>query len=160
MLSVLRDLEGISYWVIEDPPEIANLVNRNIRKEWESDIAEQEDHEEGTWLGSLQERKWRLDIVDLDKIKLSDRILNYVNDATGYNFRRRLEERKKNLERDIDRYGALIRPIVIRAEDSQLMDGYCRYHVLRGRGIMQAYAYVGSLMLGSSANQPSRALGR
>jgi hypothetical protein len=38
LVSVLRGLQGIFYSVIEDPLEIAKLVNNNIRREWESDI--------------------------------------------------------------------------------------------------------------------------
>jgi hypothetical protein len=142
---VLRKLDGITYWVIEDPEEIRELVCDNIRMEWEADIAEQKDHEEGAWLGTIQARDWRLKVVGLDEIKLSMDIMNYTNEETGYNFRKRLEERKKILERDIDRFGAVIRPLVLRAEDMQLLDGYCRYHVISDRRVAKAFAYLGSL---------------
>ena len=142
---VLRVLDGITYWVIEDPKEIAELINYHIRREWESDIAEQEDHEEGKWLQSLNERNWTLVEAEPRGIKLSDEIMNYVNPRTGYNFRKRLEERRRILERDVDKFGAVIRPVVIRAEDNQLMDGYCRYHVLLDRNVKKLYAYVGRL---------------
>jgi hypothetical protein len=142
---VLRRLGGISYWVLEDPLEIAELVNTNVRREWESDIAEQKDHEEGEWLGSLQKRSWSLEVVELSRIKLSKRIMSYSNQKTGYSFRERLNERMRVLNRDIESLGAIIRPLIIRAEDNQLMDGYCRYHVLSDRSIPRAYAYVGSL---------------
>jgi hypothetical protein len=144
-VSVLRDLHGITYWVIEDPLEIARLVNSHIRKEWESDIAEQEDHEGSAWLKSLQNRKWLLARVRLDRIKLNREVMDYVDGKTGYNFRMRLEERKRLLNQDLDKFGAVIRPIVLRAEDNLLMDGYCRYHVLLDRGVKEAYAYIGSL---------------
>jgi hypothetical protein len=144
-MAILRELEGVAYWVIEEPPEIARLVNNHIRKEWESDIAEQEDHEEGRWLQSLRVRRWALVERELSTIKLSDAIMGYVNAKTGYNFRKRLEERKQTLERDIDRFGTIIRPLVIRAEDNRLMDGYCRYHVLIDRNVKKTYAYVGSV---------------
>lgn len=128
--------------------EIAELVNTNIRREWESDIAEQEDHEEGTWLASLPIRRWRLDVLPMKAIRLSERIMNYHNSKTGYSFRQRLGERMKILERDLDRYSAVIRPLVVREEDGQLMDGYCRYHVLLDKKAGKAYAYIG-------ASQPS-----
>lgn len=142
---ILRVLEGIPYWVIEDPLEIGELICNNVRKEWEADISEQEDHEEGRWLKSLEKRKWRLVTMELGNIMLRDQIMNYTNEATGYNFRRRLQERVDHLNRDLDKFGAIIRPLIIRADDSQLMDGYCRYHVLLKRGIKEAYTYVGSL---------------
>ena len=142
---VLRKLEGITYWVIEDPEEIRELVCDNIRKEWEADIAEQKDHEGGTWLGTIQARDWRLEEIGLVKIRLSAAVMDYANEETGYNFRKRLEERKRTLEREINRFGAVIRPLVLRGEDMQLMDGYCRYHVLHDRGIAKALSYVGTL---------------
>jgi hypothetical protein len=142
---VLRVLEGASYWVIEDPGEIAELVNINVRREWEADIAEQEDHEEGKWLASLPRRKWRLEILPMASIKLNYRIMNYTNVKTVYDFRERLEERKRAMKDDMDRFGRVIQPLVVRAEDVQLMDGYCRYHVLLDKGVTKTYAYVGRL---------------
>jgi hypothetical protein len=142
---VLRVLEGIPYWVIEDPTEISEFVNNHVRKEWEADIADQEDHEGGTWLASLGKRCWSLAVTSLDTIKLSEATINYTNTETGYNFRKRLEERKAILSRDLDKFGAVIRPMILRAEDNQLMDGYCRFHTLRDRGIRQGYVYLGTL---------------
>ena len=143
---VLRELDGITYWVIEEPAEIHYLVCYNIRKEWEADIAEQKDHEGGRWLASIRTRRWRLEAIELTQIKLNPAVMNYENKETGYNFRKRLRERKVILERDLDRYGAVIRPLVLRAEDMQLMDGYCRYHVFQDRKVKKALAYLGSLV--------------
>jgi hypothetical protein len=144
-MKVLRNLDGISYWVLEDTAEIAELVNVHIRREWESDIAEQKDHEGGKWLGTIQTRDWGLEVVEMTKIMLSMSIMNYSNEETGYNFRKRLEERKNILRRDLERFGAVIRPLILRGEDMQLMDGYCRYHVLSDRDVPRAYAYIGTL---------------
>ena len=142
---VLRKLEGITYWVIDDPEEIRELVCDNIRKEWETDIAELKDHEGGRWLASIRTRRWRLEAIEMTRIRLNPAVMNYKNKETGYDFRRRLQERQVILERDLDRYGAVIRPLVLRAEDMQLMDGYCRYHVFRDRKVERALAYLGSL---------------
>lgn len=144
-MKVLRSLDGITYWVLEDQAEIAELVNVHIRREWESDIAEQKDHEGGVWLGTIQGRSWRLEVVEMSKIKLSMNIMNYSDEETGYNFRKRLEERKKVLRRDLERLGAVIRPLILRGEDMQLMDGYYRYHVFKDLGVMRAYVYLGAL---------------
>lgn len=143
---VLRKLEGITYWVIEDPEEIRELVCDNIRKEWEADIAEQKDHESGRWLASIRTRRWRLEAVEMTRIKLNLAVMNYENKETGYDFRKRLRERKGILERDLNQYGAVIRPLVLRAEDMRLMDGYCRYHVFQDRKVKRALAYLGSLV--------------
>lgn len=144
-MKVIRNLEGITYWVLEDQAEIAELVNVHIRREWESDIAEQKDHEGGEWLGTVQARDWSLEVVEMSKIKLSMNIMNYSDEETGYNFRKRLEEREKILRRDLERLGAVIRPLILRGEDMQLMDGYCRYHVLSDKMVTRVFAYVGSL---------------
>ena len=86
-----------------------------------------------------------LEVVEMSKIKLSLNIMNYSDEATGYNFRKRLEERKKILRRDLERLGAVIRPLILRGEDMQLMDGYCRYQVLSDKMVTKVFAYVGSL---------------
>jgi hypothetical protein len=33
----IRRLEGITYWVVEDPDAIYDLINSEVRKEWEED---------------------------------------------------------------------------------------------------------------------------
>jgi hypothetical protein len=145
-MKVIRRLQGITYWVVDDPKEIRKLVNSNIRKEWESDILDQgEDLEHGTWMSSLSRRKWRLRVVAMKDIKLSDEIMGYRNEKTGYDFGEHLKERRKNLEYEIDRFGAVLWPLVLRGEDHQLMDGYCRYQVFKDRRIMRVYAYIGSM---------------
>ena len=40
----VRRLEGITYWVIEDPEGIYDFINKEVRKEWEED-AESEGRE-------------------------------------------------------------------------------------------------------------------
>ena len=156
---VLRRLDGITYWAIKDPTEIRDFICNNVRKEWEADIAEQEDHEGGTWLGTIRARRWRLEVTELSKVKLSAEIMDYANEETGYNFRKRLEERKKVLEREIDKFGAVIRPLILRGEDMQLMDGYCRFHVLSGRGATRAFTYVGTLQNGPLENRSKKKRG-
>lgn len=145
-MKVLRDLDGITYWVLEDPSEIAELVNINTRKEWESDIRVRgKDPSESNWLRSLDSRRWQLDMLSLDGIKLSQEIMSIKNEETGYDFGKSLQERKVELQREIEEFGTVIRPVVVRGEDMQLMDGYCRYATLRGMGVPRVYAYLGSL---------------
>jgi hypothetical protein len=33
----IRRLEGITYWVIDDPKAIFDFINTEVRKEWEAD---------------------------------------------------------------------------------------------------------------------------
>ena len=85
--------------------------------------------------------------MELGNIRLSESIMGYVKPRTGYNFRRRIGERRKNLERDVDRFrfGTIIPPAVVRAEDDKLMDGYCCYRFLLARKIRWTCAYIESL---------------
>jgi hypothetical protein len=141
---VLRVLEGVSYWVMENPREIAELMNTNVRKEWESDMAEHEDQQDRAWLKSLPRRSWRLEKMKLADIKLNSQIMEYSDGRTGYVFRTELERRVKTMRKSVERVGVVIWPLVVRAEDNQLTDGYCRYHVLKDLGVRKTYAYVGS----------------
>jgi len=143
-MKIIRRLQGITYWVVDDPKEIRKLVNSNIRREWESDILDQgEDLEDGIWMSSLSRRRWLLKVVAMKDIRLSDRIMRYRNEETKYDFVEHLRERKVELESEIERFGAVLSPLVLREEDHRLMDGYCRYHVLKDRGVTRVYAYVG-----------------
>lgn len=144
MTSPLRVLGSVSYWVIEDPAEIRRFINTNIRREWESDIL---DSDKGAgldvWLQKLSEKRWHLQIVELDRIRLNPRIMNHQNES-GHYFRDRIKERSAELHRDIRDYGTVIWPLVIDKE-MILRDGYCRYHALRELGVSIAYAYVASM---------------
>lgn len=144
VLTASRTLDGISYELMVDTHDISRFVNTEIRKEWEDDIRGRGDDPLGSgWLTGLAAREWKLEIVGLDEIQLNQSIMNYVDAKTGYNFIRRLEERKRELKRALEN-GSQIWPLVLRGEDSQLMDGYCRYHTLREMGANRAYVYIGT----------------
>ena len=151
-MTVLRNLDGVTYWVLEDPAEIAELVNVNVRKEWESDNrARGKDPSESNWLRSLESRSWRLETLSMEGIRLSQEIMSIKNEETGYDFGVSLQKRKAELRREIEEFGAIIRPVILRGEDRQLMDGYCRVATLRDMGIPRTYAYVGSRAGGTGA---------
>ncbi len=38
MITPLRRLEGVSYWVIDDPDGIYDFINNEVRREWEDDV--------------------------------------------------------------------------------------------------------------------------
>jgi ParB-like chromosome segregation protein Spo0J len=40
--------------------------------------------------------------------------------------------------------GVVLSPVIVRKEDYQLVDGYCRYATLKAMGMSKIYAYVGS----------------
>lgn len=145
-MTPLRRLQGITYWVIEDPAEIADFINTNIRKEWEADLRSVgRDPREDPWLQTLYRRKWRLEIVDADRIVLNPDIMNYVDTQRGYSFQELLAKRRKELRSVIETYRVVIWPVILRGEDMLLADGYCRLSTLQEIGISQAYAYLGTL---------------
>lgn len=132
--------------MIEDPEEIHDFINKEIRKEWEADArSEGRDPKEDTWLKTLSKRKWSLQIVETDRIRLNPDIMNYVDDEQGYNFSEALTKRSDELRRSIREYCTVIWPIIVRKEDFMLIDGYCRYTALRMMNIQRIYAYVGTL---------------
>lgn len=142
----IRRLEGITYWVIENPDGIRDFVSKEIRKEWEEDARfEGRDPEEDPWLRTLSKRRWRLEITEISRIKLNPRIVNYVDRERGYSFSERLAVRSDELRECIERYGLVIWPLIVRKEDFMLVDGYCRYATLRKMNIRRIYAYVGTL---------------
>lgn len=145
-MPVLRRLHGVFYWVIENPRELSEFVNVNLRREWESDDkSEGKDPDKDLWLRSLDARKWKLNAIDINGIKLNEETMNYVDSTTGYDFSKRLLERTEALRREIEAFGRVIPPVVLRAEDKQLMDGYCRYSALKDMGVKSVLAYVGHL---------------
>jgi hypothetical protein len=136
----------VAYWVIEDHEAIYQLVDRQLRKEWEEDLrSERRDPNQNGWLQSLLKRNWELKVLELSSVKLNSEIMNYIDAKRGYNFGERLSKRAAELRSSMERFGVVIGPLVIRAEDSQLMDGYCRYHTLSEMRIPKVYAYWGKL---------------
>lgn len=143
----LRRLDGISYWVIEDPDAIRDFINTEVRREWNFDVLSlpEDDPAAGVWLQDLPKRTWALEIVETGKVALDEHMMRFIDPKTGYNFPERLAQRRKELRLVMERYGAVIWPIIVRNEDMQVLDGYCRYTTLREMGVPRIYAYLGSL---------------
>lgn len=142
----IRRLNGITYWIIEDPKGIYDYINTEIRKEWEADARfEGRDPHEDPWLKTLPQRKWSLEIVKTDRIKLNPNIMNYVDSKRGYIFSESLAKRSDEFQHSIETYSLVIWPVIIRKEDWILLDGYCRYAALKAMNVRKIYAYVGTL---------------
>jgi hypothetical protein len=142
----IRRLNGITYWVIEDPDGIYDFINKEIRREWEADAkSEHRDPNEDLWLKTLSQREWILKIVAAGRIKLNPDIMNYVDVLTGYNFAEHLAKRREELQHDIETYGLTNWPVIVRHEDWVVVDGYCRYTALRAMKTPEIYAYIGAL---------------
>ena len=140
----IRRLEGITYWVIENPGGIYDFINTEIRKEWEADARSGgREPKNDPWLQTLSERKWSLEITEISRIKLNPAIMNYVNQKRGYIFSESLAKRSSELKREITEFGVVIWPVIVRKEDWMLVDGYCRYIVLKAINVRRIYAYVG-----------------
>lgn len=146
MNTPIRRLEGISYWVIEDVDAIYDFINTEIRKEWETDArSEYREPEDDLWLETLRKRKWHLEVMGVTQIKLNPDIMNYVDPRRGYVFSKSLERRSSELRQSIELGGVVLSPLIVRREDYQLVDGYCRHATLNAMGVPKTYAYVGSL---------------
>jgi hypothetical protein len=142
----IRRLEGITYWVIEDPEGIRDLITTEIRREWEEDAKnEHRDPKKDPWLRTLSKRRWSLRIAEINTIRLNPEIMNYVDSERDYVFRERLTQRRRELQTVIENFGVVIWPLIVREEDMQLVDGYCRYATLKAMNISRTYVYAGTL---------------
>ena len=140
-MTPIRTLDGITYWVIESTEDIHDFINTQIRKEWTADARDEgRDPKEDPWLESLSSRKWRLEVLRVSEIKPNP--YEFIP-KTGYNFEERLAKRSEQLRKAVETYGSVIWPVIVRHEDMQLVDGYCRHTTLRAIGIPRIYAYVG-----------------
>lgn len=130
-LTVLRRLQGITYWVTKDPDEIRDFINTNLRQEWEADLKEEgRNVGEDDWLRTLSRRRWRLEVVEAVKVVLNPEIMNFVDQRRNYSFQASLAKRRKELRTVLDTFGGVIWPVVVR-DDMVLVDGYCRFTTLR-----------------------------
>ena len=71
--------------------------------------------------------------------------MNYVDPKSGYNFAENLAKRSRELRKALEVYGAVIWPVIVKEEDFQLVDGYCRYATLRAMDAKKTYAYFGTI---------------
>ena len=146
MNTPIRRLEGISYWVIEDADAIYDFINTEIRKEWQTDArSEHREPEDDQWLQTLRKRKWRLEMTDVTLIKLNPDIMNYVDLKRSYAFSKNLKKRSSELQQAMELGGVVLSPLIVKGEDYQLVDGYCRHATLSAIGVRKTYAYIGNL---------------
>ena len=146
MKTPIRRLKGITYWVIEDPDAIHDFMNNELQKEWEEDArTEHRDLTKDTWLKTLSKRQWRLRTVDIRRINLDPETMNCRDAETGYFFQESLAKRSQELKETVDRFAVVIWPLVVKGEGFMLVDGYCRYSVLKALNVSRTYAYVGSM---------------
>lgn len=146
MNTPIRRLEGITYWVIEDPEAIYDFINHEIRREWETDaLSERRNPKDDSWLQNLSKRRWSLEIVKISRIKLDPAVMNYVDVERGYVFTESLAKRSSELRETLELGGLILLPLIVKNEGMLLVDGYCRYTTLKSGGVERSYAYVSSL---------------
>ena len=144
MAGVLRRLQGVSYWIIEDPRTIYEFINTNVRLEWESDVRDAGGIIEGDeWLQALSRRRWTLEVLRLGEVRQDPVVVSYKDEAKGYDFQLSLEKRRTILQNGL-KSGAVIWPLVV-DETSMLRDGYCRYSTLVSLGVSEAHCYVATV---------------
>ena len=135
---LLKRVEGITYWVIDDPKQIRKFINTNLRQEWKKD-AETDGVDPGRdpWLRDLSKLEWSLQTIAMAKVRPS------LSMMRRQEFIARLKERSKQLRRAIELYDQVIWPVIIQGNHSMLKDGYCRYTTLKTMGVKRTLAYVG-----------------
>ncbi len=144
MTDVLRRLQGVPYWVIDDPSLIYEFINTSVRLEWENDVRDAGGIiENDRWLQALSRRSWSLEVLRLGEVRLNPVVMNYKNEANGYDFQLSLAKRRAILEKEL-KSGAVISPLIV-DESLVLRDGYCRYTTLASLGVSEAYCYTGTV---------------
>jgi len=147
-LTTVRRLGSIEYRVFEDSDDIHDLINTEVRRELEADLESMGwDLRDDALLNSLPKRKWRLEVVNINDVRLNPLILNSSDVKTGRKFAERLEERRSELRRALEARRAVIWPIVLLREENLLVDGYCRHSTLQEMGLPETYAYIGTSIM-------------
>jgi hypothetical protein len=140
---ICRELDGFRYHVLEKLADIAAFVRRWHRQEWETDHREFSDQPWTLrWLADLDGLSFNLTVMPLDRIYIRSDIMAYERD--GYSFAVSLQRRAEATRQAIER-GASIEPLLVRAGDNELMDGYARYTALKLLGARRAYVYAGAV---------------
>jgi len=144
----IRRLHGIEYRMLEDSDDIHDFINTEVRKELDADFESMgEDPRQDALLNSLPKRKWRLEIVGVDEVRMNPLIVNSADLKTGRKFMERLRERRSELRKALETGGTVICPIVLLREQQLLVDGYCRHSTLQEMNIPEAYGYVGRIVV-------------
>jgi hypothetical protein len=75
-MQLLRRIEGITYWVIDDSSQIRRFINTNIRDKWEKD-AETDgiDPSLDPWLRDLPKLKWSLQTIAMASVRLDPSLI-------------------------------------------------------------------------------------
>jgi hypothetical protein len=144
-LTTIRRLRSIEYRVFEESDDIHDFINMEVRRELETDLESMgQNPRNDALVNSLPKRKWKLEVISVDDVRLNPKIMNSTDINTGRRFTERLAERRAALLRALQSAGTVILPIVLLREENLLVDGYCRHSTLQEMGVPETYAYVGT----------------
>ena len=141
-MKTVRELDGITYRVIDEPDAIARFVGSVLKEEWEADLRDEgKDPATDRWLADMLRRSWRLRVLATAEVSPdTDRV------PSGYLGSERFRQRKARLRSSLEVVGSVIWPVTVRSEGRLLADGYCRFTALREMGVTRLYAYLGTRM--------------
>jgi hypothetical protein len=133
-------LEDFTYHILQKEEDITPFIKKWLKPEWEKDHQEHPDQPWTIeWLEILESGEFKLETIDLKKIKPRKDLMDYVKD--GYSFMKELKERSTDREESMLR-GSSIEPLIVKGSNMELMDGYTRYMVLKKHNQKKVYAYV------------------
>lgn len=124
---MFRELEGVRYHIL-DATEVSRYVKEVAEKEWSAQDFEKYGND-------LRSEEWKLHEVDVADIVANADLL-----ATE-EFQKDLQPRIESIRNAIDSKGE-IPPLILRAFDLLIFDGYARYHVFKEKNIQKCLAYV------------------
>jgi hypothetical protein len=134
-------LGKFTYHLLAAPADIKALLTRWIMQEWEVDHREA-PHEMWTveWMSLLPQMEFSLQQVKLSEIQPRTDLMNHVAEDGPFidSLNERADEREEAMLR-----GVSIEPLLVNAQNMQLMDGYTRYTVLKRHGQEIVYIYAG-----------------
>ena len=124
-----KKLGKFTYHIIGKKNQIKPFLLKWIEKEWQIDYKDFPDQQWTIeWLDLLPNMKFKLLVVDLDKINLRQDLMNYK--TYSYNFLEELNLRVEEMEESLLQ-GISIGPLIVNNENMELMDGYTRYMILK-----------------------------
>ena len=133
-----RALDGHTYHVSISPTE---YLRKWLNAEWITDVEEYPDQKwTPEWMRDLALLEFRLELRELATVKPRPDVMSYSKD--GYDFQAKFQERVAERV-DAIQMGTSIMPLVVRAADHELMDGYTRFAALQRIGALRVLAYVG-----------------
>jgi hypothetical protein len=136
-----RKLGSFTYHLLNSPADIKSLLMHWIMQEWQA------DHHEAPaemwtveWMNLLPQMEFSLQQVDLLEIQPRTDLMNHAAEDGPFidSLNKRADEREEAMLR-----GVSIEPLLVNAQNMELMDGYTRHTVLKRHKQEIVYIYAG-----------------